>query len=281
MQLTKKEGLFASSHIHFLPAASIAPNPAQPRQSFEPEALLELSDSIHRYGLLQPLAVRRRGRRYELVTGERRLRAAKLAGLSQVPCILLDVDGEESSLIALVENLHRRDLDFIEEAQGLARLIHVHGMSQDEAARRLGRSQSAIANKLRLLRLSPELLLAIRKGGLTERHARALLRLPTEEARRLVLTQVLRRGLSVAKTEAYIDGHLTQGSGEKEEAPAQKPAPKPLVMIKDVRFFLNTVNHGVDVMRASGVPAQYGQDETDTDIILTIKIPKAHGVPRP
>ena len=231
--------------------------------------------------MLQPLAVRRRGRRYELVTGVRRLRAAKLAGLSQVPCILLDVDGEESSLIALVENLHRRDLDFIEEAQGLARLIHVHGMSQDEAARRLGRSQSAIANKLRLLRLSPELLLAIRKGGLTERHARALLRLPTEEARRLVLTQVLRRGLSVAKTEAYIDGYLTQGSGEKEEAPAQKPAPKPLVMIKDVRFFLNTVNHGVDVMRASGVPAQYGQDETDTDIILTIKIPKAQGVPRP
>lgn len=271
MQLTRKNGLFSSSRILFLPAEEIVPNPAQPRQEFEPEALRELSDSISRYGVLQPLTVRLRGRQYELVAGERRLRAARMAGLEQVPCILLEVDGDEAALIALVENLHRRDLDFIEEAEGLSRLIQIHGMSQEEAARRVGKSQSAVANKLRLLRLSPEILAVIRKTGLTERHARALLRLPGEQDRRAVLTQVLRRGLSVSKTESYVTYYLSQ----KKEMPAPKPAAKPLVMIKDVRFFLNTVNHGLDVMRASGVPAQCGRDETETDIILTIKIPKA------
>ena len=271
MLLTRKGGLFSSSRILFIPTTEIAPNPAQPRRSFDTAGLSELSASISRYGVLQPLTVRRRGRSYELVTGERRLRAAQQAGLERVPCILLQVDGEESSLIALVENLQRRDLDFIEEAEGLSRLIRVHGMSQEEAARRVGKSQSAVANKLRILRLSPEILTAIRQAGLTERHARALLRLESEQDRRLVLAQILRRDLSVARTEAYIDYYLAQ----KKEPPAKTPAAKPLVVVKDVRFFLNTLSHGLDVMRASGVAAQCGQDETETDIILTIKIPKA------
>ena len=163
--------------ILYLRADELSPNPVQPRRRFDDEALAELSESIKTYGILNPLTVRLRGGKYELVAGERRLRAAKLAGLPEVPCILLDVNMEDASLIALVENLQRRDLDFIEEAAGINQLIRMFGMSQEEAARRIGKSQSAVANKLRLLKLPPDVLEALRENGLTERHGRALLRL--------------------------------------------------------------------------------------------------------
>ena len=141
----------------YIPTGMILPNPSQPRTRFDGESLGELADSISRYGVLQPLSVRRVSTGYELVAGERRLRAAKLAGLESVPCIVLDAGCEDSSVLALVENLQRCDLDFVEEAEGIALLIKTYGMSQEEAARKIGKSQSAVANKLRLLRLSPEL----------------------------------------------------------------------------------------------------------------------------
>lgn len=166
MQLLRKKGMLDSTRVLFLPLASISPNPNQPRKHFSQEELEELADSIRTLGLLQPLTVRRRNGSWELIAGERRLRAAKLAGLEEVPCLSIQADSQSSSLLALVENLQRRDLDFWEEALALRRLIDVYHLSQEDAARRIGKSQSAVANKLRLLKLPPQVLSVLREGGL-------------------------------------------------------------------------------------------------------------------
>ena len=215
------------------PVDQLRPNPAQPRRQFA-RRLEELAASIREHGILQPLSVRRGAEGLELVSGERRLRAARLAGLSQVPCMVVDVDQESSSLLALVENLQRRDLDFWEEALALDQLIHTYSLSQEEAARRIGKSQSAVANKLRLLKLSPAALQRLRDAGLSERHARALLRLDGEEAQLSALDHIIAQGLNVAQTDAYIDALLS---------PRARPK-KPTYLIKDVRLFLNTVTRG-------------------------------------
>ncbi len=269
MPLMRKRGLFEASRIVFLPTGDILPNPDQPRRSFDPGAMRELAGSIARYGILQPLSVRRSGNGFELVSGERRLRAAKLVGLKDVPCIVLDVDAQKSSVLALVENLQRKNLDFIEEAEGLSRLVRLHGYKQEEIARMIGLSQSAVSNKLRLLKLAPELLQKVRDSGLTERHARALLRLEDEQDRLDVCEQILRKSLNVAATESFIDAYIHRKGQRTRERN------KPLYVIKDVRLFLNTVSRGMNMMQKSGIDARYGRDETDNEIILTIKIPKA------
>jgi len=271
MQLMKKRGLYEASRIVYLQTADILPNPQQPRKTFEPNAMRELAGSIKRYGILQPLSVRRRGGGYELVSGERRLRAAKLVGLKEVPCIILDVDSQESSILALVENLQRKDLDFIEEAEGLHRLVSIHGYRQEEVARMVGLSQSAVSNKLRILKLSPELLLMIRDTGLTERHARALLRLEEEQDRVEVFEEIIKKNLNVSNTEAFIDAYI-QKKGRKKDVPQ-----KPVYVLKDVRLFLNTVTRGMSLMQQSGIAAHIGRDENEREIILTIKIPKSGG----
>lgn len=270
MQLLKKRGLFEASRIVYLPAGDILPNPEQPRRNFEPNAMRELAASISRYGILQPLSVRRRGSGYELVSGERRLRAARLVGLREVPCIVLDVDASKSSILALVENLQRKDLDFIEEAEGLSRLISEHNYKQEEVARLVGLSQSAVSNKIRLLRLSPELLRMIRETGLTERHARALLRLDEEQERQHAFDQIVKKNLNVANTEELIDAYLLKKSEKQKNAQNRQ-----VYVIKDVRLFLNTISRGMNIMQQSGIDAQCGRDETDQEIILTIKIPKS------
>lgn len=268
MQLLKKRGLYEASRIVYLPLGEITPNPDQPRKNFEPNAMRELAGSISRYGILQPLSVRRRGSGYELVSGERRLRAAKLVGLKDVPCIVLDVDSQESSILALVENLQRKDLDFIEEAEGLYRLVNINGYKQEEVARLVGLSQSAVSNKLRILKLSPDLLFLIRDTGLTERHARALLKLEDDQDRLEVFEQIIKRNLNVANTEEFIDNYLLK-KGQKIKTPN-----KPVYVLKDVRLFINTLTRGMSMMQQSGIDAKCGRDETEQEIILTIKIPK-------
>lgn len=270
----KKRGLFDNQRVVSIPVGDIVPNPAQPRKLFDSQALFELSESIARYGIIQPLSVRKNGKQYELVAGERRLRAAKMAGLTEVPCIILELSGEDSSVIALIENIQRRDLDYIEEAEALAKLIKDFGMSQEEAAKRISRSQSAVANKLRILKLSPEILYVLRESGLTERHARALLRLPTEELRQQALEHMVVRQLTVAKSEEYIEDLLDAAKEEDEAAKKKKPS----YIIKDVRLFLNSINRSLGIMRDSGVPAVYDKSETDDDIILMITIPKKKNV---
>lgn len=268
MQKTRPKTFLESGRVVFVPIGTVHPNPSQPRKIFDQMGLQELAASIVQYGILQPLSVRRRDDGYELVAGERRLRAARLAGLTEVPCILLAVDEEQSGMLALVENLQRRDLDFIEEAEGLARLMRLYGLSQEQAALRVGKSQSAVANKLRLLRHSPQILAALRQHQLSERHARALLKLPTEEQRLAAIEEIVKREMNVARTEQYIDRLL-----EERTQPEQKRTLGKFVL-RDVRIFLNTVEHNLDLIKNAGIEAAKTQEETEDEIVLTIRIPK-------
>lgn len=283
MALTRRRGPFDSTRILYLPVWEIHPNPNQPRTVFSVKGLEELSASIQEHGILQPLTVRRlEDRSYELISGERRLRAAKLARLETVPCILLKADDMESSLLALIENLQRRDLDFVDEALALEQLISTYHLSQEEAARRIGKSQSAVANKLRLLKLSPQVLETLRSHGLTERHGRALLRLSPEQ-RGQVLDTIIQENLTVSKTEELVDQLLqpppppqAPSQPAPEPAPAEKPVSrrKPVLLVRDIRLFLNTINHSMEVMRRSGISASCGREESEDAITLTIVIPK-------
>ena len=260
MQCQKLKTYMETGRVVFLPARSIRPNPAQPRKIFREEALDELADSIRQHGILQPLSVRRVGTVYELISGERRLRAAELAGVTDVPCILMSMDNKASGFAALVENLQRQDLDFIEEAVGIRRLIQEHSMSQEQAARLLGKSQSAVANKLRLLRHSEAVLSAIREAGLTERHARALLKLRSEEDTLAAIAQITRQNMSVVRTETYIDSLLTKKEEKNEK--------------NNVGAFLNTLTQTLQKIQLSGIGAVSERRETESQIVLTITIPK-------
>ncbi len=264
-----KKGIFDSGRVIFLPVDTILPNPNQPRRIFDAAGLEELADSIRAVGLLQPLTVCRRESQWELVAGERRLRAARLAGLEEVPCLSVQTDGQSSSLLALVENLQRRDLDFWEEATALRRLIDTYHISQEEAARHIGKSQSAVANKLRLLKLPQEALVLLREGGASERHARSLLRLETEEQQLECARRIVEQGFTVAQTEGLVDSLLS--------AQPVSPRKKPTFIIKDVRLFLNTVTRSLDLMRSAGVDAQCSRQDSDEAITLTIRIPRRAG----
>lgn len=251
-----------------LPVADIRPNPHQPRQTFDDEGLRELASSIRRHGILQPLTVRSTGGgKWELVAGERRLRAAKLAGLEKVPCIRREADDRESALLALVENLQRRDLHYLEEAAAIAAYIRQAGVTQEEAAAQLGRSPSALANKLRLLRLSPACRELLVRNGLTERHARCLLRLEDEEERLAALRHIADKQLNVAQAEQYIEQRLTQ-------LQSTPPKRRRTFILKDVRLFLNSLDRGLRMVREAGVDARTERQETDDAILLTIRIPK-------
>ena len=265
--LTKK-GIFDGGKVLFLPVEDISPNPDQPRRVFSQPELEELAASIRALGVLQPLMVRRREGQWELVAGERRLRAAKLAGLSQVPCLSVQVDSQSSSLLALVENVQRRDLDFWEEALALRQILDTYHLSQEELARRVGRSQSAVANKLRLLKLPDEALALLRAHGATERHARALLRLDSPERQLEAAEQVTARGLTVAQTEALVEQLLGDSPRRRK---------KPTFILKDVRLFLNTLSRSLELVRSAGVDARCRRQDTDDEILLTIRIPRRTG----
>ena len=266
MKLQRK-GEFLSTRVQYIPLGRIRPNPQQPRRSFDEEGLAELAASIRSCGILQPLTVRRAGDGYELVAGERRLRAARIAGLREVPCLVAQVGEEDSALLALMENLQRRDLDCWEEAQAIARLISRYGLSQEEAARRLGRAQPTVANKLRLLRLPEDVRALLRENGLTERHARALLRLQDPEVQRRAAGDMVRRGMNVAQAEAYVEKLLQSDQ-------VTPPRGRSTSIIKDVRLFLNSVDRGLHLMRQAGVDAGWNRQDTDREILLTIRIPK-------
>ena len=260
MQCQKLKTYMETGRVMFLPARSIRPNPAQPRKVFREEALSELADSIRQHGILQPLSVRRTGTGYELIAGERRLRAAQMVNLTEIPCIVMNMDDKESSLAAMVENLQRQDLDFAEEARGISRLMSDWNMSQEQVARMLGKSQSAIANKLRLLRHSDRVLLALRENGLTERHGRALLKLEQEDEKLAAIDEIVRRSMSVAMTEKYIQ-ELLEG---------QQKNPRPV----NVGTFLNNLNQSLAKIQLSGISAVSERRETEDEIVLTITIPK-------
>ena len=260
MLCQKLKTYMETGRVIFVPAKSIRPNPAQPRKIFRPEELEELAESIRRHGILQPLSVRRQEGGYELIAGERRLRAGILAGLTEIPCIVMTMDDKESGMTALVENLQRQDLDYIEEAQGISYIMDRWTMSQEQAARLLGKSQSNIANKLRLLRHSPQVLTLLRQRGLTERHARALLKLPTEREKLQAIDTISRMGMNVARAEQYIE-NLLHADQSQPECP-------------NIHSFLRNVSQTLSKIQQSGIAAISERRETDSQIILTITIPK-------
>jgi ParB family chromosome partitioning protein len=255
-----------AGHVLLIPQEDILPNRSQPRRQFDADALEGLAESIRQNGVLQPLIVRRMANGlYELIAGERRLRAARLVDVRRLPCIVMDVTDERSAVFALLENVQRQDLGFFEEAEALSRIMLQYDMTQEEVAARIGKAPSTISNKLRLLRLPEDVRREIVRMGLTERHARALLKLDIAESMRQALTQIVRAHMNVAQTDAYI-AQLLQ--------PPEPPHKQPLKLFKDVRLFVNTLNHAVDTMRRAGIAADAVKTETDDYIEYVVRIPK-------
>ena len=252
-----------------IPIIKIRPNKAQPRRLFSEEELCALSQSIAENGVLQPLTVRKvSATEFELVAGERRLRASVMAGLRKVPCIIVKCSEKESAVYALLENLQRADLGVFEEARGISRLIRRYGLTQEQAARKLGKTQSTIANKLRLLRLSPDEQEWIENAGLSERHARALLKLDSETVRREALSKIISENLNVKQTEELVS--ILSNSASKTNKRSNSKA-----VIKDFRIFVNTINKAVTTMRMAGINAQTHQIDNDNFIEYTIRVPKS------
>ncbi len=260
MQCQKLKTYMETGRVIFVPARAIRPNPNQPRKVFREKALQDLAESIRCHGILQPLSVRRVGNSYELIAGERRLRAAQIVGLTEIPCIVMTMDQQESGMAAMVENLQRQDLDYIEEARGIATLMEKWNISQEQTAGILGRSQSALANKLRLLKHSEAVLDALRQAELTERHARALLKLPTESQKLSVIAAIVQQDMNVARAEQYIQS-LLQNKPAKERKP-------------NVNAFIRGLTQSLSKIQLSGVPAISERRETENEIVLTITFPK-------
>lgn len=255
--------------ISDIPIIKIRPNKAQPRKTFNEEELRTLSQSIEENGILQPLTVRKvTASEFELVAGERRLRASVMAGLRKVPCVVIKCSDKESAIFALLENLQRCDLTMFEEARGISRLIRRYGLTQDEAAVKLGKTQSTIANKLRLLKLTYEEQEWILNAGLSERHARTLLRLTDEGVRREALSKIISENLNVSQSETLVSTIISTNPKSAKKQGISK------AVIKDVRIFVNTINKAIDTMRLAGIDAQSDKTDTDNFIEYTIRIPK-------
>jgi len=272
----KNEEDAQTQRVRKIDVAKICPNPMQPRRTFADEAILRLADSIRQYGIIQPLTVRASfsptDEQYELVAGERRLRASKLLGLKEVPCIVIDADSQTSAELAIIENLQRENLNMFEQAAAIASLIDIYAFTQEKIARRLSTSQSYVANKLRLLRLTTAEREIILRANLTERHARALLRLPSPELRIDALDQIISRELNVSRAEEYIEDLLTP---EINTTPAPPP---PTVhkkfIIKDIRIFYNAIDKAVDLVKSAGVDIKSTKTEKENTMELHIEIPK-------
>ena len=267
----------------------IVPNPQQPRRVFEQAALQELAESIANHGVIQPVTLRRVGGLFELIAGERRLRATQMAGLKAIPAIVVDADDEESAVLALIENIQRENLSYMEEALGYLKLAQEYHMTQEEIAKLMGKTQSAVANKLRILRLCGETKRILAEYGLTERHARALLRLSEEEQQVQTAKLIAVKGMNVRETEEYIENLLIKQqevlpervlplSGTvKEEVKNRLTRPRIKRFIRDIRLFTNTVNRAALYMKEAGVPVQVAENKNEGYYEMVIRVPYQTG----
>lgn len=271
----EKEKNREENKVMQIPVSEIVPNPHQPRTEFDYGDISSLAESICQNGILQPLSVRKIENGYELIAGERRLRAARLLQLKRVPCIILDISSRTSAVLALVENIQRQDLSFFDEANAIEKLINYYGMTQEDAAIKLGKAQSTIANKLRILKLSSEEKEMILKYNLTERHARALLRLGSKEERMEIINRIIKQNLNVERTEAVIDEYL----GKVREKESYRKRSK---VFQNVKIFVNTINKAVETMKAAGIAADSKKIQNEDYIEYRVKIPinKKENVPR-
>lgn len=253
-----------AGQVLLIPYDRILPNPNQPRKIFDQGELLNLAISIRMNGLLQPITVREIENGYEIVSGERRLRAAKIAGMAVVPCIVIDVNSLKSAVFSLIENLQRQDLGYFEEAVAIEKLMTTYGLSQEEAARRLGKAPSTVSNKLRLLGLPTDVQKLLIEKSLSERHARALLKLEAEDIKP-VLQKVIERKLNVSQTEELVEETL---------AGKNKAVRRTKRMFSDVKIFLKTVSNAVETMQSAGIKADFKKEEKEDSFVYHITIPK-------
>ena len=248
---------------------SVMPNPYQPRRHFDISGLEELASSIKQVGVITPISVRVAPGGYELICGERRLRAAKLAGLTEIPAVIMELSDKESAIVAITENLQRRDLSFFEEAESMQNLIEFHGVTQEQVAEKLGKSQAAVANKIRLLKLSENVRRIVTEGGLHERHARALLRLPCEELQLAAARRAIECGLNVSATEKMVQRML-------EEEPKKKMFRRESTAFeKKTRLFKNTITKTLEMLKKGGISPVITENENDGFIEYTIKLEKS------
>lgn len=256
--------------IKYIPLSFIKPNPYQPRKNFNKKSLEELSQSIKAYGVIQPISVREiKPESYELIAGERRLRASELAELEEIPAIIVEYRDKESAIIALMENLQREDLNFIEEAEGYNNLIVDHDFTQQEIAGKMGKSQSTIANKLRLLKLPEDIRKELLENDLTERHGRALLKLSDDELKRKILEKVIKDDLNVSRTEALVDGILNDLTKTEE-----KQAKQNIKSMINIRIYLNTIKKAFSAIKDTGIKAEYKEVDKGDHVEVMVKIPK-------
>lgn len=268
VETMKEEALQKNTDVQvlYVPLSKIVPNPYQPRKEFESEALSELADSIRQYGVLQPLLVAPGpDNNYILIAGERRLRASTMAGMGSVPVIVSEYTTQQIAEIALIENLQRKDLHYLEEAEGYEKLVNTFHLTQESMAGRVGKKQSTIANKLRLLKLSPSVRNTLHESDLTERHARALLKLENEETQKTVLKKIIKDHLNVKQTEALIEKTL------KQEGKLNKKKPR-IVIVNDVRIYLNSIKNIMDAVKNSGIPSCMEQEMDGDDVVVTLRI---------
>ena len=269
--IRNSDGAKGSKRLVEVNVASIHPNPYQPRATFDEESIAELAQSIQQVGLLQPLLVRKVDDGYELVAGERRLRAVTSLGMEKVACIVQqDIEDESSAMMALIENLQREDLHYLEEAQCYQKLLETYGLTQEELANRLGKSQSSIANKLRLLKLSDEVKAAMTEKRLSERHARALLKLTDDKQRLDAVERIAEKGLSVKETEQMVEKTLNKAYDEKQDG--AKPRPKLMRIVRDYRLFMNTINQAVNQLRESGMTVEVEQSDRADGVDIKISV---------
>lgn len=254
----------SAGQIFLIPQENIAPNPNQPRQRFDYDELEGLAQSIRQNGILQPITVRQTEAGFELISGERRLRAARLVGLTKIPAIVAELDNKNSAVFSLIENLQRQDLDCFEEAEAIDRLVTDYGMSREELSRKLGKAPSTLSNKLRLLRLPEDMRYRLTRGGLSERHARALLQLDNDGQRARALGIMLDRHLTVQESERLVEQMLAKTGKNRTNFRG----------VRDVRVFINTLNHAVDAIRRAGVDADAAKSETPEYIEYVVRIPK-------
>lgn len=260
----------SAGQILLIEQENITPNPNQPRLRFDFDELKSLAESISNNGLLQPLTVRPiSGGRFELIAGERRLMAARMVGLTRIPCIVMNVDDKKSAIFALIENIQRQNLGFFEEAIAIETLAKDYRMSRDEICQKLGKAQSTVSNKLRLLTISAENREKIIKSGLTERHARALLRFEDEKMQTRALKIMADKHLNVAESEKLVNQMLMRKKSSNR---------LPVNKVKDVRLFVNTLNHAVDTIRKAGIDADSVKSETEEYIEYVVRIPKPTGI---
>lgn len=263
------------NEIQYIPLEYVKPNPYQPRTHFNESALQELAISIENYGVLQPINVRKFSETsYELIAGERRLRAAKLANLTKIPAIISEIADIDSAMLALIENLQRENLNFIEEAESFEQLIKFHGLTQEQIAKKIGKNQSTVANKLRLLKLKDNVKEIVVSNKLSERHARALLRLPEDELQIEALNKIIEKKLNVKKSEELIEKIRNEVLINNHDEKLKKTSRARIKSFINLRIYTNTLKNAFSEIKKTGIDATYEEKDYQDYLEVKVRIPK-------